>query len=704
MRIKNVIFDYDGVFTDGKCILDNNKFSNRIDIKDITGLKMLKERGYSIFIINSFKGKNSFKEYVKYVDYFECDSKGDSNKLNIFMKWMKKYNLTFENTAVMGDDLVDLPLIEKCGFSACPKDAVDEVKDMVDYICDKKGGKGCVREFCEYLLKGNHPVVDALVCVKMDSLRLPFKNVCKFGNTTLLENKLDILLNLNFLNSVVLNTESQEIINFISLNKKYRKFIERKKRPLVIIKRDEKYSKDSTHNSEFTKHVTNNLKHHILYSPVTMPFITRETYYSMFENIKNTKFDSVILPAHGKKGGGHEDEKHNWCFAASLLHKRDIIKYKDFIGDKPFFQQCTKRERCDIDYEYEFERALHLYFNSDADTNDAIEDNDLYKYDIIGNFSSPDSKFPSIIDVTIRDGGFINHWNFDIDTVIRFLNLSDDIGLEYFEIGYFMDEEFVKKEDKNPYRMLNVDTIGNITNEINLKNVKLCALIDYWRYNVDNLPLQSETGLDLIRVTTYIETTKDAIEYIKKIKSKGYKVSLNVMCGSFLTESDKDRILTDVMNNKDLLDYLYVADSYGSMNPNSVKDIFSYFQTVRPYMKLGFHIHDNMQISMANFIASIGLVDIADASYSGMGRGCGNLKLEDVILYGKIKHSCNFDIIPLLKHYNNVSDANKEHIQHSIMGLLNIHPYRLRDCENLSLCDKYEYLSNLECEKRYKFD
>ena len=704
MQIKNVIFDYDGVFTDGKCILDNNKFTNKINIKDITGLRMLKENGYRIFIINSFKGKNSFKDYVKYVDCFEGGSKGNSNKLDIFIKWMVKYNLTFENTAVIGDDLVDLPLIEKCGFSACPSDAADEVKDMVDYICVKKGGDGCVREFCEYLIKGQHPIVDALVCVKMNSSRLPFKNVCKFGNTTLLENKLDILLSLNFLNSVVLNTESQEIINFISLNEKYKRFIERKKRPLVIIKRDEIYSLDSTHNSEFTKGVTNNLKHHILYSPVTMPFITRETYYNMFENIKSPKFDSIILPAHGKKGGGHEDEKHNWCFAASLMHRRDIIKHKDFIGDKPFFQQCTKKERCDIDYEYEFARALHLYFNSDADTNDIIEDNDLYKYSTNHNHSFYKSKFPSIIDVTIRDGGFVNHWDFDIDTVIRFLNLSDNIGLEYFEIGYFMDEEFVKENDKNPYRMLDVDTIKNVTSHVSLKNVKLCALIDYWRYNVDNLPLKSETGLDLIRVTTYIETTKEAIEYIKKIKSKGYEVSLNVMCGSFLTESDKDRILADVMNNVDLLDYLYIADSYGSMNPNSVKDVFSYFQPVRTYMKLGFHIHDNMQISMANFIASIGLVDIADASYSGMGRGCGNLKLEDVILYGKIKHHVRFDIIPLLEHYDYENDTNKEHIQHTIMGLLNIHPYRLRDCENLSLCDKYEYLSDLDSEKRYKFD
>ena len=66
---------------------------------------------------------------------------------------MEKYNLTFENVAYMGDDLPDICILEKVKLKGCPKDAVDEVKAVANFISAKDGGRGAVREFCNYILE-----------------------------------------------------------------------------------------------------------------------------------------------------------------------------------------------------------------------------------------------------------------------------------------------------------------------------------------------------------------------------------------------------------------------------------------------------------------------------------------------------------------------------------------------------------------------
>ena len=72
----------------------------------------------------------------------------------IFIKnILKKYNLTFEETAYIGDDLIDLKPMKLCGFSACPKDSAAEIIEISDFISSKNGGCGAVREVLEFILK-----------------------------------------------------------------------------------------------------------------------------------------------------------------------------------------------------------------------------------------------------------------------------------------------------------------------------------------------------------------------------------------------------------------------------------------------------------------------------------------------------------------------------------------------------------------------
>ena len=78
------------------------------------------------------------------------------DKLVPFEEMKTKYNLKDENFAYIGDDVFDIPLLEKVGFSCCPNNAIEEVKDHVHYVCKKNGGEGAVREMIDMILKAKN--------------------------------------------------------------------------------------------------------------------------------------------------------------------------------------------------------------------------------------------------------------------------------------------------------------------------------------------------------------------------------------------------------------------------------------------------------------------------------------------------------------------------------------------------------------------
>ena len=78
---------------------------------------------------------------------------GSKNKIATLENIMQKYNITFDEIAYMGDDLPDICILEKVALKGCPNDAVEEVKAIANFISNKNGGRGAVREFCDYILK-----------------------------------------------------------------------------------------------------------------------------------------------------------------------------------------------------------------------------------------------------------------------------------------------------------------------------------------------------------------------------------------------------------------------------------------------------------------------------------------------------------------------------------------------------------------------
>lgn len=163
MDIKLAIFDFDGVFTDGKCYFDtNSNIKKYYNIKDGMGLKILKNNGIKTGLISSYSTDKNIllneldvNEAIIYHLKFDFKYIGKEKKINILNNWIKELNIGYENIAYLGDDINDIEILKFVKFSACPDDAVEECKQVVNYICERKGGDGCVREFVELIINNN---------------------------------------------------------------------------------------------------------------------------------------------------------------------------------------------------------------------------------------------------------------------------------------------------------------------------------------------------------------------------------------------------------------------------------------------------------------------------------------------------------------------------------------------------------------------
>ncbi len=151
-RIKVIATDIDGVLTDGAIIYTDQggelKFFN---VKDGYAMMRAKKEGFKTAFISA-------RPCVS-VELRAKDLQVDAVYLNAYPKMiafedmLKKFNVTPEEVCFIGDDFPDYPILSRVGFSACPCDAVIEIRKKVHYVAKNKGGHGAVREIIEQILK-----------------------------------------------------------------------------------------------------------------------------------------------------------------------------------------------------------------------------------------------------------------------------------------------------------------------------------------------------------------------------------------------------------------------------------------------------------------------------------------------------------------------------------------------------------------------
>ena len=151
-KIKLMAFDVDGVFTDGSLVFDENgKESKTFNAKDGQGIVCVEKAGIITVIITA-RQNGTVEHRAKNLGITELHQ-GVKYKLPVLEEVMRKHNLTFENISYMGDDLPDVCILEQVGLACCPNDAVEEVQGICDFVSSKDGGRGAIRELCDFVLR-----------------------------------------------------------------------------------------------------------------------------------------------------------------------------------------------------------------------------------------------------------------------------------------------------------------------------------------------------------------------------------------------------------------------------------------------------------------------------------------------------------------------------------------------------------------------
>lgn len=162
-----IFFDVDGVFTDGSITpLADGDFLRAYNAKDGYAVSYAIKQGYRIFIITGGRGEILYKRFT-YLGVTELHM-NVSDKVTVLHDIMERHGLNPEKVVFMGDDIPDLECMQSVGIPVCPADAVSEIVEASRYVSEFNGGRGCVRDIIEQVLraqgkwarhlKGIHPV------------------------------------------------------------------------------------------------------------------------------------------------------------------------------------------------------------------------------------------------------------------------------------------------------------------------------------------------------------------------------------------------------------------------------------------------------------------------------------------------------------------------------------------------------------------
>ncbi len=150
-RLKLMAFDIDGVMTDGTLLYaDDGVETKAFNCRDGLGLRLLQKAGIHVAVITGRKAR--CVEHRMANLGIELLYQGIDNKWESMQDLLKRLGLNAEEAGYMGDDIVDLPVMSACGFSASPADSHPLALQHARLIASLPGGRGAVREVCEYIL------------------------------------------------------------------------------------------------------------------------------------------------------------------------------------------------------------------------------------------------------------------------------------------------------------------------------------------------------------------------------------------------------------------------------------------------------------------------------------------------------------------------------------------------------------------------
>lgn len=149
--ITTFVFDVDGVLTNGEVMLTNGSVIRTLNSKDGYAIQYAIKKGYRVLIITGGNSQD-VKDRLEGLGVQKVMLRS-SNKLVVYEELKEEFGFTDLQTLYMGDDIPDIPVMRLVGVSTCPQDAAVEVKAMCHYQSPLNGGKACVRDVIEQVMR-----------------------------------------------------------------------------------------------------------------------------------------------------------------------------------------------------------------------------------------------------------------------------------------------------------------------------------------------------------------------------------------------------------------------------------------------------------------------------------------------------------------------------------------------------------------------
>lgn len=705
-HIKFIVFDFDGVFSDGKFYFDNkNNVKKTYNGKDSYALKLIQKHNIKCGIISKDKIvsiKNAPHIFGR-LDKYSLGS--EKPKIDILDEWINEYGFSYQEVAYIGDDLPDIEILKKVGFSACPNNAVIDVKKVSQYICKNNSGDGAVREFIDLIIKKNTHHNNICFCIpaRLNSSRLNEKLLLYINNKTCIQHTVSQLYSSKYFNNnIFVFTNSKTIksnlknynCNIILTEGTYKNGTERISTNLNLI--DEKYNVivNIQGDEPFISHLNVDycIEKHIHDTSEKFYTTLHETNNSN-EYLKSTaslkvivdKNDDVIYYSRNiipfnKTGKINPNITYNTFTGIYVYDKSKILEYIDL--DNSFLQNEEDCEQLKlIENGYKIKSYKTLTYNE-------ISLNTKKDYDYLLNKYCKKNTY--ILDCTLRDGGYINNWMFNDEFIYNYIELMNKLNIDLVEIGFGNFTKIYKNGPVGKSRNIDENYIKLFLN----KKFKISILCDYSDINMQLLTnIKDLNMINLVRIAFHKKDMKDAIKKCKEIQVLGYKISVNAMAITNYNEKELDNLINLV--NKNNFDIMYIADSYGSLDSNTVRNYLNMFSCKLSNTSIGVHLHNNMNNAFNNYVNSqdtgIDKNLFIDCTLFGMGRGAGNLQTELVLNHRNIDKKKIIMLLKfinkyILKFYNNKSIINWGYnLDYFMSGLFQIHPNYINKFRDINI-------------------
>ena len=309
-----------------------------------------------------------------------------------------------------------------------------------------------------------------------------------------------------------------------------------------------------------------------------------------------------------------------------------------------------------------------------------------------------------ILDCTIRDGGYLNDWHFDLKLVRELYRAHSRSGIDFVEIGFRSTDKYFDSKKYGPWRFTPETLLSEVVKGISGPAVSL--MVDFGKVDIEDIPDRKNSIASMYRVAVHKDKALQAVELCNVISDKGYIASIQLMGIVNYTEDDFNQILESLKDSK--IDYVYFADSYGSLLPSDIKGILDRLSVTGK--KIGFHAHNNLQLGFANTLEAIkNGVDIVDGTVYGIGRGPGNLPIEILLSHlekTSVKNSYNvLPVLDIIDRY--MLDLHKDlkwgyDLSYMLSGMFEVHPYYSKTMVDYREYSVEDILRTLETVKKMK--